>query len=71
MTRTRPTVNSTWVTKPRWKVSHALRADDQRPRHFGTEVGQAACGVFITLDYHLKGEPAGTNRCARCVERFL
>lgn len=66
-------MNGHWVKKPRWKVSHFLRDDDQRPRHFGNEVGQAACGVFITIDEHLGYEPTGidtTDRCGKCERRL-
>jgi hypothetical protein len=62
-------VTGRWVKKPRWAVSHLLRDDTDRPRHFGVEEGRAACGSAITIDRHLEDKPTGIDtgeRCSRC-----
>lgn len=60
------TVNGQWMKRRRWKASHFVRADDQRPRHLGNEVGQAACGCYVTIDEDLETEPTGIDTCERC-----
>jgi hypothetical protein len=60
---------SGWVRKPRWKVSHYLRDQDQRPRHRDHDVGRTVCGSFILLDEHLVSG-SGNDLCQRCTDRL-
>lgn len=59
-------VSGRWVKKPRWKVSHYLVDDDDRPLFFGDEEGRAACGHTVTITEHLEYEPTGIDTCNRC-----
>jgi hypothetical protein len=60
------TMSGQWMKRPRWKVSHFIRDDAQRPRHLGNEVGMSACGKFVTIDEGLEYEPTGIDTCDRC-----